>query len=161
MCWGSRYLGPDSANNQNSHHQQDGCADAEQHAVFEKRQYAAVPQTVSEWTCSPLFWIAQCRKVLGGASFGRRCVARGGLVAAQVEANLRAPAARVPHRERDGGLATTAVGGALLAIRWIGSLEVCSSGTTEEPHTAVVPPLLVRLRDGCVMSDHRGYRAQR
>jgi hypothetical protein len=51
-------------------------------------------------------------------------------------------------RERDGRLATGAVGGTLLSTGWRGSLEVCSSSTTEEPHTAIVQPLLVRLPDG-------------
>ena len=41
-----------------------------------------------------------------------------------------------------------AVGGTLLSIGWRGSLEVRSSSTTEEPHTAIVHPLLVRLPDG-------------
>ena len=36
----------------------------------------------------------------------------------------------------------------LPSIRWRGSFEVCSSTTTEEPHTAIVHPLLVRLPDG-------------
>jgi hypothetical protein len=48
----------------------------------------------------------------------------------------------------DGRLATGAVGGTLLSTGWRGSLEVCSSSTTEEPHTAIVQPLLVRLPDG-------------
>jgi hypothetical protein len=38
--------------------------------------------------------------------------------------------------------------GTLLSTGWRGSLEVCSSSTTEEPHTAIVQPLLVRLPDG-------------
>jgi len=41
-----------------------------------------------------------------------------------------------------------AVGKTLLSTRWRGSLEVCSSSTTEEPHTVIVHPLLVRLPDG-------------
>ena len=53
------------------------------------------------------------------------------------------------------------VGGTLLSTRWRGSLEVCSSTTTEEPHAAIVQPLLVRLPDGGVLSDHRRHRAQR
>jgi len=41
-----------------------------------------------------------------------------------------------------------AVGNTLLSTRWRGSLEVCSSSTTEEPHTVIVHPLLIRLPDG-------------
>jgi hypothetical protein len=40
------------------------------------------------------------------------------------------------------------MGGTLRSTRWGGGLEVCGSSTTEEPHTAIVPPLLVRLPDG-------------
>ena len=39
-------------------------------------------------------------------------------------------------------------GATLLSTGWRGRLEVCSSTTTEEPHTAIVHPLLVRLPDG-------------
>ena len=35
-----------------------------------------------------------------------------------------------------------------LSTGWRGGLEVCSRSTTEEPHAAIVRPLLVRMPDG-------------
>jgi hypothetical protein len=61
---------------------------------------------------------------------------------------LRAPACACSTENVPVRLATAVRGVSLLSTRWRGSLQVCRRSTTEEPHAAVVQPLLVRLPDG-------------